>query len=144
MKVKEVQTIEDAQIVRRIRNSVRQFMTRDKREISSAQQVEWWDTRNPSALRLFLYYDSFNDPVGFGMLTIDNEGRWWGTLAVTPESQNRGYGTEIYRHLISLVSVLYIEIFADNESSWRAAQNAGFKMEDVRDKVIVFSAKRKY
>lgn len=144
MKAKEITTLEDAQIVRRIRNVVRMHMTRDKSEKSTTQQEQWWNTRNPSALRLFLYYDNFNDPIAYGLLTVDSSGKWWGTLGVLPEVQNKGYGTEIYRHLTSQVQVLWIEIYSDNVSSMRAAVNAGFNVEYVGDKVVVFSAKRKY
>lgn len=137
MIVQQVTTVEDAQIVREIRNEVRQYMTRDIREITETEQAEWF---NRQTGLLYLYYDN-GIPVGFGYLR-DIDDNSWGTLAVVPEYQNRGYGTLIYKHLISLTSKLYIEIMADNVSSMRAAINAGFNIEYVGDKVIIFSAKR--
>lgn len=142
MIVQQVTTVEDAQIVREIRNSVRQYMTRDTREITETAQAEWF---NRQTGLLYLYYaellDGTTTPIGFGYLR-DIEDVSWGTLALFPVWQNMGYGTQIYRHLISLTNRLYIEIMADNISSMRAAINAGFNIEYVGDRVIVFSAKR--
>lgn len=141
----EVTTLEQAQVVARIRNEVRQFMTRDQSHISPAQQEKWWQNRNPSALRLFLYFKPNSTvPMGYSLLTVDSRGIWWGTLALLPEYQGQGYGTLIYKHLVSLVSVLHIEIYSHNVASMNAAVHAGFKIKHIGDTTVVFFAERKY
>lgn len=137
MIIRQVTTIEQAQIVREIRNSVREHMTRHTEEITEYQQEQWFATQ--SGL-LYLYFDN-TTVIGYSYLR-DIDDRSWGTLAVVPDQQGKGYGMQIYKHLISLTNRLWIEIYSDNISSMRAAINAGFNIEHVGDKVIVFSAKR--
>lgn len=134
-----VTSLREAQIVRTIRNEVRSYMTRNTAFITPEQQVIWFSSHSD---RLYLYYDYNGAVIGYGLIR-DIDGKWFGTLAVMPEFQNNGYGTEIYKHLIQQVDILYIEIDATNIPSMRSAVNAGFNIEYVGDKIIVWSARSK-
>jgi GNAT superfamily N-acetyltransferase len=155
-----VETIEDAQTMREIRNSVREYMTRDTDDISPQRQYQWFYSMYASGkYDAYLFYSAHGCCVGYGMLTSSDD-KVWGTLAVKKEFQNQGYGTAIYQHLIKtcaelderyndhfykgqvyehfskLYKNLWIEIYADNAESLRAAQKAGFETVHVGDKVI--------
>lgn len=155
-----VETIEEAQTMREIRNSVREYMTRDTDNITPEQQYQWFHTMYGSGkYDAYLFYNAHGCCVGYGMLT-STDGKVWGTLAVKKEFQNQGYGTAIYQFLIrecaefkqqygdhfyssqiheyftKLYENLWIEIYADNAESLRAAQKAGFEAVHVGDKVI--------
>jgi GNAT superfamily N-acetyltransferase len=145
-----VKTIEEAQTMREIRNSVREYMTRDTDDISPQRQYQWFYNKYGSGkYDAYLFYNARGCCVGYGMLT-STDGKVWGTLAVKKEFQNQGYGTAIYQYLIrvctefkkqyedftKLYENLWIEIYADNAESLRAAQKAGFETVHVGDKVI--------
>jgi GNAT superfamily N-acetyltransferase len=157
---RSVKTIEEAQMMREIRNSVREYMTRDTDEISPQRQYQWFYNKYGSGkYDAYLFYNARGCCVGYGMLT-STDGKMWGTLAVKKEFQNQGYGTAIYQFLIKtcaeldeqyndhfykgqvyeyfskLYKNLWIEIYADNAESLRAAQKAGFETVHVGDKVI--------
>lgn len=136
MIIKAVTTIEQAQIVRFIRNIVRMHMTNDSREITSTEQIKFFNkVQEGGNIFLHLYYDENMAPVGFSLVQLKND-RWWGTLAVHPEFQNMGCGTEIYRHMKSLVPTLWIEIFSDNNASLISALKAGFAIVGMNDHTI--------
>ncbi len=133
----------DAQLVRMIRNELRSFMTQNTNFITSETQEQWFNEHLSTNNQLFLYCDEFGAPIGYGYIRYqDDMGKAWGTLAVMPEFQSQGYGTEIYKHLLSLVDELYIEIFADNNASLIAALKAGFVIRNVSDKTITLVVRK--
>ena len=139
MIIREVLTLEEAQIVRDIRNSMRNYMTRNAAFISSAQQKVRFEALKHSNDKLFLYYDDNHASIGYGLWRLGGA-LAWGTLALKEEYHNQGYGTEIYKHLISLNGELWIEIFSDNRPSLIAAMKAGFDIIDIRDKIVILRA----
>jgi len=160
LRASSVETIEDAQMMREIRNSVREYMTRDTDNITPEQQYQWFYSMYTSGkYDAYLFYSAHGCCVGYGMLTSSDD-KVWGTLAVKKEFQNQGYGTAIYQYLTrvcaefkeqyedhfykgkvyhyftKLYENLWIEIYADNAESLRAAQKAGFETVHVGDKVV--------
>lgn len=128
LRAEQVTTLEQAQLVRLIRNECRSYMTNDSRFISSAQQEKWFSAFNAD---LFLYYDPYSAVVGYGMIT-----NGFGTLALLEEFRSMGYGTEVYKHLTSLCTPLKIEIFSDNIPSLISALKSGFVLDTMNDKTI--------
>jgi GNAT superfamily N-acetyltransferase len=135
MRIEKVKTLEQAQIVRMIRNEGRAYMTNNTAFISSEDQHRWFLIGDRDNRQLYLYYDNYDSPVGFGYLQVKSN-KTWATLAVYKEYHNTGYGTKIYQHLASL-SEIWIEIFSDNRSSLVAALKAGFEIQSMNDKIIV-------
>lgn len=139
MIAKKVTSIEQVQIVRLIRNIVRHHMTNYSGEVTSAEQVKFFSrVQEDQSIFLHLYYDENLAPVGYSFVQKKND-RYWGTLAVHPEFQSMGYGTEIYKHMKSLVPVLWVEIFSDNNASLISALRAGFIIQGAHDQVILLS-----
>jgi len=144
LKSRFLMTVEDAQLVRELRNQVRDYMTRDSSSISPQAQEMWFrmfreDIENHF---MYMYYDDFGCFVGYCYLKRDETGKMWGSLAVKPEFQGKGYGSFIYRDMIETYGTVFIEIYADNEESLRAAQRAGFKMLNIGDKVVTMKGTR--
>ncbi len=136
-----VTTLEDAQTVRMIRNQLKGYMTNDSTHITPEQQTLWFDKYRRSGNKLYLYYeDSTDSVVGFGYVRVQEDKKLWGTLAVLPEFQSKGYGTEIYRHMTRYAGTLWIEIYANNNASLIAALKSGFEIQYINDKVIVLKA----
>lgn len=132
-------TLQEAQLVRELRNQVRSYMTRNNEFITPEQQEKWFHSfRNDFYNQhMHLYYNKYGCFVGYCYLKRDLNGLIWGSLAVKPEFQGKGIGTYIYKDMISSYKNVYIEIFADNAESLSAAQRAGFKTLSVGDKIVV-------
>lgn len=142
MDVREVTTDEDVETLRQIRNSGRQWMTRNTAEITPEQQRDWWANFNRVATGVWLFSVASTD-VGYGLLKLEN-GRVWCSLAVLPRHQGYGYGTEIYRWLALRWRGrdIWAEIYADNTPSIRAALRAGFQIAYAADKTATLVYRR--
>lgn len=133
---REVYDLEEAQIVRMIRNQLKDFMTNHRTHITPEQQREWF-VMFPDSNMLELWRDDNDAPIGYTLVTL-KDGIYYGTLAVLPEFHNQGYGTEMYKHMVSSVAPnkLHIEIFADNTPSLVAALKSGFTIVSATDKLV--------
>lgn len=89
-----------AEIIRDIRNICRDGFSTETREITSAQQMQWWAETRPRRLA-WTYRDSYHNLVGFGLLLKQDDGLWTTTVAVLPEFAGKGYGKEITRDIVS-------------------------------------------
>jgi RimJ/RimL family protein N-acetyltransferase len=131
----------DAEVVRVIRNTGRQWMTRDTREITYDAQQAWWSNRNPKECPIWIASIAATD-IGYGLLRYD-AGRWWASLAVLPRYQGNGYGSGIYTYLaLSTVEDVYAEILADNTPSIKACLSAGYTIAYAMDKHAVLVHKK--
>lgn len=137
MDARHIENDQDLEILRQIRNSGRQWMTRDTREITHEQQQAWWkDTCHDPSLDVWLFSEALTT-IGYGLLRIEG-GREWCSLAVLPRYQRQGYGTQIYRWLALTTSQdVWAEILADNTPSIRAALKAGYQIVSAMDKHAV-------
>jgi len=134
-----VRDVIDAQIVRMIRNELKNFMTNHRAHITPMQQREWFVMLSDDNL-LELWFDVSEAPIGYTLVML-KDGKYYGTLAVLPEFHNQGYGTEMYTHMVEWVrdchsEKLHIEIFADNTPSLVAALKSGFTIVSATDKLV--------
>lgn len=140
MDARQVITDEDVETLRLIRNSGREWMTRDTREIGRDQQRQWWQAHGQK-MQVYLFSEADTD-IGYGLLRYDNN-RLWCSLAVLPRYQRQGYGTAIYRWLaLSTDENVYAEILADNTPSIRACLRAGYHIAYALDKHAVLVHKK--
>lgn len=128
----------DLEFVRLTRNAGRKHFTRDNREVSPEDQELWWKT---GAFDLDIFETEDGEPVGYALLTVREfrgAPREFISLAVAPEHQGKGWGTEIYRHYRHQLA----EIRADNHASRRAAEKAGYQQIAVTldGKVVMYSS----
>jgi RimJ/RimL family protein N-acetyltransferase len=126
----------DLQVVRMIRNELKDFMTNHRAHITPEQQIKWFKNLSDKDA-LLLWVDEHDAPIGYTFVTL-KDGIYYGTLAVLPEFHNQGYGTEMYKHMVSSVAPdkLHIEIFADNTPSLVAALKSGFTIVSATDKLV--------
>jgi GNAT superfamily N-acetyltransferase len=131
----------DAEVVRIIRNSGRQWMTRDTREIGYDAQQAWWAKRDTALCPIWIVTIAATD-IGYGLLRVDHD-RWWCSLAVLPRYQGNGYGRDIYQYLaLATTQDVYAEILADNTPSIKACLNAGYQVAYAMDKHAVLVHKQ--
>lgn len=123
-----------------IRNSAREFFTHNNNYITTAEQYDWWKTKEENGYSIWIVLYSDNDPgdcnmyiAGFAMLrTIPDTGRVYATLALYEKYRGNGYGTAIYKFLVSQNVETWIDVRNDNIASIQAAYNAGFEMHYTR------------
>lgn len=126
----------DAELVRVIRNSGRQWMTRDAREITADEQRAFWARRDPAANPIYLASIA-TTVVGYGLLRRESE-RTWCSLAVLPRHRGNGFGRQIYHYLaLATREDVYAEILADNTPSIRACLGAGYQIAHALDRMAV-------
>jgi len=137
MDMRRATTEWDAEVVRVIRNSGRQWMTRDTREITyDAQQLWWARFSTEETMRIWIASVATTD-IGYGLLRFEAR-QWWASLAVLPRYQGQGYGTDIYRYLAASTDQdVYAEILADNTPSIKACLGAGYTIAYAMDKHAV-------
>lgn len=126
----------DAEIVRTLRNSGRQWMTRDPRELSQAEQAQFWARRSVLECPIWIAQIA-TTPIGYGLLRREKD-RWWCSLAVAPRYRGMGFGRQIYQYLAHATNQdVYAEILADNTPSIRACLGAGYQIAYAMDKHAV-------
>ena len=128
---------DDVEELRVIRNSGRQWMTRDTSEIAPEQQRAWWEHLDHAGTKVYLFRIA-ETSIGYGLIRLER-GRVWCSLAVLPRYQGHGYGTQIYQYLALSQPQwdVYAEILADNTPSIRACLSAGFQVSTILDKHAV-------
>jgi RimJ/RimL family protein N-acetyltransferase len=129
VRAERVETFDQAETLRRVRNICREYMTNNQRLISPGDQVVWW-TLNQSRVKAWLYCDNRTDRLlGFGLLRPYESDMWWVTLGLVPKQRGRGYGRLIYRHLAEEADgPVMAEILEDNLASIAAATHAGYEL----------------
>lgn len=137
MDARPITTDAEVETLRQIRNSGRQWMTRDPRAISAEEQRAWWQqARHDPNLRVWLFSEAATD-IGYGLLRLEGDRRWC-SLAVLPRYQGQGYGAAIYRWLaLATAEPVWAEILADNTPSIRACLKAGYQIAYAMDRHAV-------
>ncbi len=125
----------DAEILRRIRNSCRLFMTRHCDEISSQQQREWWANLNHDINWAYLLCEQ-GMPAGYGLIRWV-EGEPWLTGGLLPEFRDRGLGRHLFTRLKEMAGpVSYLEVRTDNDRAHALYCSLGFRELKQDSKII--------
>lgn len=130
-------TLEDAEVVRNLRNLGREWFA-DNHLITKDEQATWWASmralsrKDFTCMVLAVPKPPCTDPirtgtvVGYGMLTRRDD-RLWVSLVVSAGSRGLGWGRRIYEDLRrSAQEPIFAAIRHDNIASRRAAEGAGF------------------
>jgi L-amino acid N-acyltransferase YncA len=129
-----VESLEQAMVVRDLRNSCREFMTNNSSEIDREQQTRWFNNHYKKAAeqgtyRLFLFINEEKQPVGYGALSLQDN-RLLITECVSPEYRGQGYGKAILAELIAIARSekreMVAEIWASNAASIALHIRLGF------------------
>lgn len=94
-----VQTDDQIELVRIIRNQTAHGFSNYTDQISEAAHIAFWEREKPLA---WVYLDELGRPVGFGLLRYElDRDHWITVVAVLPEFGGRGYGKWITRDIVS-------------------------------------------
>jgi ribosomal protein S18 acetylase RimI-like enzyme len=138
----EIKSMEDAQLMRKIRNDCREYMTKDTSHITEQQQEMWFNNLNKDTIKMFLmhlrYHGVAYDTIGFGYCRcIDDE--TYLTGGIRKEYRSKGYGKNLFLHLLenakSFNTRITLEVLNDNTRAERLYRSIGFVDYDKNDKV---------
>lgn len=135
--------IDQAQIMRKIRNECKDYMTRDTSFITEEQQEKWFSGLDKENIKMFLmsvvYHGSIVDTVGFGYCVHkDNETYLTGGLKTL--SRGRGYGKKLFLYLIEAAKTygtpITLEVLNTNTRAKHLYSNIGFREIESNDRMI--------
>lgn len=145
MHLQEVRTEADAEAMRQVRNTCRQFLTRNTEEITIADQRKWWAvlmSRDPGFHDFRPYLAcSGRDVIGYGIVARGAElvphylesqearGAWWLTGGLRPEWRGKGYGRRLFSRLIDQAETpCWLEVRLDNAPARHLYVALGFQV----------------
>ncbi len=97
-----VETDEQVETLRMLRNLTRHGFSHDTNIIESERQQGWWATMSRLGwVKAWLYERDDHVVVGYGLLRMGYEAAWWNSLAVDPHFQGHGYGSFITHDLLN-------------------------------------------
>lgn len=144
----------DALLMRGVRNTCREYMTRNTAEISVEEQLAWWASLQAvddaevreDTVRCYLFYlaDTADigegilapapgtpDAVGYGLLRRSSAA-WWLTGGLLPPYRGLGYGTDLFRYLTQRTPEdTFLEVRASNLAGLRTYEKLGFERVGV-------------
>lgn len=146
---KKVLTLDQAEMMRQIRNECRKFMTRNQNKISKSQQKIWF---NKSLDHYETYLVGSVEEsvvcveVGYGLIKFDNN-CFYLTGALIPSYRGKGHGNDIFTFLIKRCkeingkNKILLEVLKDNEAAIKLYNKIGFIEIDGNEKISVMELK---
>ena len=118
----------DIPILRIIRNSCREFMTKNTSLISAGEQEEWWTNLDQENNWYWIFYnETFTEPVGFVGLNR-REDKMFATYGLLPRWRGKGLGAELVEFSQwAAQDELTIEVRTDNIRAVKLYQKMGFR-----------------
>ena len=121
----------DAEAMRVIRNSCRQFMTRDTSEIDPARQRAWFAALDRAVTKPWLYRVD-GTAAGYGLVRLE-AGRWWLSGGLLPSWRGRGHGRRLFAALAEIAGrPCWLDVRADNAAARRLYERLGFAVAGER------------
>lgn len=122
----EVEDINEAQIMRLIRNECRDYMTKSSEHISMEDQIVWFNQLDKNNIKMYIMYESFFgvvfSPIGFGYCKhVDDETYLTGGLM--DFARGKGYGRMLFQHLLNKAKSFNTKITLEVLNSNAVAQN---------------------
>lgn len=142
--LRPVQRVEQAQEIALIRNSGREFMTKDKDEISPERQAQWFAHTYVGAnadgrLFAFVGYDGA-EAVAYGLVK-QHDGEFWVTGVIAPQAQGKGYGEELFKFLTDFAlhrsTHVMLDVLKSNTKAQKLYAKLGYTEVGSKGDVIV-------
>ena len=128
---KKVETIDEAEKLRIIRNECKDFMTRDCSFISKEQQQRWF-TNLPTNIEIFLLYEIVNGvivtPIGYGLIKQE-EDKYLISGGLLEVGRSKGYGTTLFGYLLQNIKPdlpIMLEVLKTNIRAFAIYNKLGF------------------
>lgn len=144
--LRQAETLDDAENMRLVRNSCREFMTRSPLEISREDQIEWFTSLDRDSIQPFIgFAGSRLAPMAYGLVRkIDGE--WFLSGGLLPDWRGAGYGKMLFCGLTAHVHAkranAYLEVRASNDRAINLYRSLGYGAFMVsNDRSVIFMRK---
>jgi ribosomal protein S18 acetylase RimI-like enzyme len=138
--------LDDADWMRIVRNECCEFMTRDTKYISFDAQHRWWENLDRTKTTPVLFWAE-NAPVGYGIVRLDDEQRYWLTGGLLEDWRRAGLGEKLFRWLMTFVkdltgqSVCWLEVRESNNAALKLYKKLGFEEASSKDGILTMVKK---
>lgn len=139
----EIEDINEAQIMRLIRNECREFMTKSTEIISREDQQKWFSELDRDNIKMYIMYESLLgivfSPVGFGYCRhVDDETYLTGGLM--DFARGKGYGKILFKHLLEKAKTfntrITLEVLQTNIVAQKLYTSIGFVAYGMDDRIL--------
>lgn len=138
LRLEPVTTVEQAEDMRYMRNSVRFYMTRNTSWINSLQQMEWLKTVDHQTIRPFLAKYQ-GKTIGYGIIR-EIDGLPWVTGAIHIAYRGYGLGEQLFRRLTEMASdgrPVMLEVLNSNKKALNLYRKIGYEPISANNRVEV-------
>jgi GNAT superfamily N-acetyltransferase len=127
----DVDSRDKAEDLRVLRNQCAEWMTKDTSHISPGQQQEFYQQKiTTGQVEGFLVYDG-GQPVAYGVLIWDEQGRAWSSTGVTPSRRGEGLGRIITIENVKRAhrhgTAMWAEVRRDNAGQQKICASIGYQ-----------------
>jgi RimJ/RimL family protein N-acetyltransferase len=132
---RQVKTLEDALILREIRNTCAEYMTKHTSKISIEEQLDWFNNLDHTNHWYWIFEDETHD-IGYVGLNRIND-KMYSTYGLIPEARGKGLGRELVEFSQwGAQEELTLEVREDNERAIKLYTKCGFKEHWKKDGII--------
>lgn len=139
---KKVDTDEEAELLRLIRNQCREYMTRNTEIITQEQQKAWFKTAHDRYDLFLVYAIEYGASVtfaGYGVIH-KNLSESLVTGGLLPEYRNRGLGHDLFKFLtdtsVKRKLPVKLEVLKSNQRAFKVYEKLGYTVYDESDKIF--------
>lgn len=134
--LKQIETLEEAQVLRNIRNQCKDYMTRDTSYISVEQQKRWFSSLSEKNqdYKIYLLYEVENgvicSAIGYGLIRKES-GYSLISGGLIESCRGKGYGSTLFDYLIKNVdkgSDIKLEVLKNNTRAFVIYNRLGFRI----------------
>lgn len=145
---KKVDTFEEAELLRLIRNQCREYMTRNTDVITQEQQQQWFKTAYDKYDIYLVYaieYGACITYAGYGVIH-KNMTESLITGGLLPDYRNRGLGSDLFKYLTDTALKrkvpVRLEVLKTNQRALKVYEKLGYTVYAETDKI--YSMEYKY
>ena len=140
---KTINSPEMAEELRVLRNECAEWMTKDTAWISPSRQQQFFREKILTGkIEGFLMYDG-DEPVAYGLIVWDDEGRAWSSTGVKADRRGYGFGKKVFVENVKRAHVkgvpMWLEVRCDNAGQQSISHSTGCIVLDTfeRDGLMV-------
>ncbi len=141
-----IQTIKNLLALRKIRNSCREFMTRDQSYIGILRQFIWYfkvyRPREKKGLMKYYLWPLRKKIIGYGLIEI-KKGKKWISGGIIPSYRGKGQGELLFHSLRTQCGdTTYLEVLKTNILAIKLYKKLGFKTIKKRNYKLIMKYER--
>lgn len=137
-----VKDTDDAELMRKIRNECRGYMTKDTSYITPEQQVKWFNELDKDNIKMFIMNKSYHGvafgAIGYGYCRHVGDETYL-TGGLIPEFRDKGYGKVLFLHLLenakSFNTRITLDVLNTNIRAKTLYENIGFRVIESDERI---------